>query len=134
MKTSDHAFAALRGLFNITVTPFRAVGSFDPQAFADTAERMIAFDYDGLLVGGTYGEFAVMTPEERAGLFRTTVDVVRDRVPVLLCAAHSDVRVVKELSALAARPLLRAARDVQDTGEASRQAPERSQACADCVN
>jgi hypothetical protein len=32
MKTSDHAFAALRGLFNITVTPFRADGSFDPQA------------------------------------------------------------------------------------------------------
>ena len=102
MKTSDHAFAALRGLFNITVTPFRADGSFDPQAFADTAERMIAFDYSGLLVGGTYGEFAVMTPEERARLFRTAVDVARDRVPVILCAAHSDVRVVKELSALAA--------------------------------
>jgi dihydrodipicolinate synthase/N-acetylneuraminate lyase len=47
MKTSDHAFAALRGLFNITVTPFCADGSFDPQAFADTAERMIAFDYSG---------------------------------------------------------------------------------------
>lgn len=59
----------VRGLFNITVTPFRADGSFDPQAFADTAERMIAFDYSGLLVCGTYGEFAVMTPEERAGLF-----------------------------------------------------------------
>ena len=102
MKTSDHAFAALRGLFNITVTPFRADGSFDPQAFADTAERMIAFDYSGLLVGGTYGEFAVMTPEERARLFRTAVDVARDRVPVILCAAHSDVRAVKELSAFAA--------------------------------
>ena len=43
-----------------------------------------------------------MTPDERAGLFRAAIDVVRDRVPVLLCAAHSDVRVVKELSALAA--------------------------------
>jgi dihydrodipicolinate synthase/N-acetylneuraminate lyase len=95
MNTSDQAFAALRGLFNIMVTPFDAGGSFDPGAFADTAERMIAFGYDGLLVGGTYGEFAVMTPEERAGLFRTAVDVVRDR-------AHSDVRVVKELTALAA--------------------------------
>jgi dihydrodipicolinate synthase/N-acetylneuraminate lyase len=102
MKTSDQAIAALRGLFNITVTPFHADGSFDPQAFADTAERMIAFGYDGLLIGGTYGEFAVMTPQERAGLFRTAVDIVADRVPVLLCAAHSDLRVVKELSALAA--------------------------------
>ena len=102
MKTSDQAIAALRGLFNITVTPFRADGSFDRQAFADTAERMIAFGYDGLLIGGTYGEFAVMTPQERTGLFRTAVDVVSDRVPLLLCAAHSDVRVVKELTALAA--------------------------------
>ena len=32
---------------------FSADGSFDPQAFADTAERMIAFGYDGLLIGGT---------------------------------------------------------------------------------
>jgi dihydrodipicolinate synthase/N-acetylneuraminate lyase len=110
---------------------------------------MIAFDYSGLLVGGTYGEFAVMTPEERARLFRTADDVARDRVPVILCAAHSDVRAVKELSAFAAalggidaavisegvlRPLLRAARDVHYTGEASGQAPERGQACADCVN
>jgi dihydrodipicolinate synthase/N-acetylneuraminate lyase len=102
MNTSDQAFAALRGLFNIMVTPFDAGGSFDPRAFADTAERMIALGYDGLLVGGTYGEFAVMTLEERAGLFRTAVDVVRHRVPVLLCAAHSDVRVVKELTGLAA--------------------------------
>jgi dihydrodipicolinate synthase/N-acetylneuraminate lyase len=101
MKTSDQAFAALRGLFNITVTPFHADGSFDPKALADTAERMIAFGYDGLLVGGTYGEFAVMTLEERAGLFRTAIDVVHRRVPALLCAAHSDVRVVKELTTLA---------------------------------
>src|SRR5581483_9891591 len=74
----------------------------DRSAFAAAAERMIAFGYDGLLIGGTYGEFAVMTAQERADLFRAAADVVGGRVPLLLCAAHSDVRVAKELSALAA--------------------------------
>jgi hypothetical protein len=94
MNTGDQAFAALRGLFNIMVTPFDAGGSFDPRAFADTAERMIALGYDGLLVGG------------RLRLF---------------CA--SDLQMP---GPLVVRPLLRMAPDMQDTGDARGQAPERA--------
>jgi dihydrodipicolinate synthase/N-acetylneuraminate lyase len=101
MKSRDEAFGALRGIFNITVTPFRSDGSLDREALGETIERMVSFGYDGLLIGGTYGEFATMAPEERARLFRESVALTRNRVPLLLCAADSDVRVVEELVALA---------------------------------
>jgi 4-hydroxy-tetrahydrodipicolinate synthase len=101
MRTREEAFAALQGLFNITTTPFSADGSLDAEALAESIERMIGFGYDGLLIGGTYGEFATMSAGERAGLFRLAIDVAGDRVPLLLCTAHADVRVVRELTELA---------------------------------
>jgi dihydrodipicolinate synthase/N-acetylneuraminate lyase len=42
-----------------------------------------------------------MSTGERADLFRRVMDVVGDRVPVMLCTAGSDVRVVRELTTLA---------------------------------
>jgi 4-hydroxy-tetrahydrodipicolinate synthase len=42
-----------------------------------------------------------MDTAERARLFHHAMEVIGDRVPVLLCTAHSDVRVVRELTALA---------------------------------
>lgn len=91
----------LSGLFNITVTPFAADGSVDAAAFAASIERVISTGYDGLLIGGTYGEFATMTLEERAALFRKAVEVAAGRVPLLLCTADSNPTVVRDLTALA---------------------------------
>lgn len=91
----------LNGLFNITVTPFASDGQVDNVAFAEIIERSIAQGYDGLLIGGTYGEFATMDASERANLFRRAKDVVAGRKPLLLCTADSDPRVVRELTQLA---------------------------------
>jgi 4-hydroxy-tetrahydrodipicolinate synthase len=66
-----------------------------------TIGRVLDLGYDGLLIGGTYGEFATMSAEERADLFRFVADEAGGRVPLLLCTAHSDVRVVNELTRLA---------------------------------
>ena len=101
MKDISECHARLRGLFNITVTPFKADGAFDDAALARNIERVIALGFDGILIGGTYGEFPAMSTEERADLFRRVMDIVGDRVPVMLCSAGSDVRVVRELTALA---------------------------------
>jgi dihydrodipicolinate synthase/N-acetylneuraminate lyase len=95
------AVARLSGVFNITTTPFDADGAIDAPAFAESVERMLAYGFDGLLIGGTYGEFPAMRAEERALLFRRAVDVAGGRVPVLLCAAGSDLRTVRELTVLA---------------------------------
>lgn len=99
--TREEADEALRGLYCIAVTPFAADGALDRQAFADVLERAISSGYDGILVGGTYGEFATMTVAERAELFRCATDVAAGRVPLMLCAASSDLRVVEELGTLA---------------------------------
>jgi dihydrodipicolinate synthase/N-acetylneuraminate lyase len=101
MKDVAECRARLHGLFNITVTPFKADGSFDYAALAENVERVIGLGFDGILIGGTYGEFPVMSPEERADLFRRVMDIVHDRVPVMLCSAGSDTRVVRELTRLA---------------------------------
>ena len=101
MKDTSECQARLRGLFNITVTPFEADGSFDYAGLARNVERVIGLGFDGILIGGTYGEFPAMSTDERAELFRRVMDIVGDRVPVMLCTAGSDVRVVRELTTLA---------------------------------
>lgn len=101
MKDIEECHAKLRGLFNITVTPFRADGAFDYAGLARNIERVIGLGFDGILIGGTYGEFPAMSTEERADLFRKVMGIVGSRVPVMLCTAGSDVRVVRELTALA---------------------------------
>lgn len=101
MKDRDEALARVRGIFNITVTPFTSDGTVDKAAMRATIGRVLDLGYDGLLIGGTYGEFATMSAEERADLFRFVADEAGGRVPLLLCTAHSDVRVVSELTRLA---------------------------------
>jgi dihydrodipicolinate synthase/N-acetylneuraminate lyase len=101
MKDIGECHVRLRGIFNITVTPFKADGAFDDAGLARNIERVIGLGFDGILIGGTYGEFPAMSTEERADLFRRVMDIVGDRVPVMLCTAGSDVRVVRELTALA---------------------------------
>ena len=102
VENRDSAKARLRGLFNISVTPFRADGMLDEAALAEHLERIIAAGYDGVLIGGTYGEFATMDTAERAALFGAAAGIVGSRIPMLLCAAGSDIRVVEELTGLAA--------------------------------
>lgn len=98
----DAAFNGLQGLFSITVTPFLKDGTLDRAALAALIERTIDAQYDGLLIGGTYGEFATMDLDERAALFRYVTEVVSGRIPLLLCSAGADPRGVTQLTAFAA--------------------------------
>jgi dihydrodipicolinate synthase/N-acetylneuraminate lyase len=101
VKDSNESRHRLRGIVNIVTTPFTKDGSVDHAGFARSVERIIALGFDGVLIGGTYGEFATMSADERAALFRRAMAVVGDRVPVLLCSAGSDQRAVRELTQLA---------------------------------
>jgi dihydrodipicolinate synthase/N-acetylneuraminate lyase len=101
MQGADEARERLSGLFNIVVTPFDRHGDLDAQALAENIERVIALGFDGCLIGGTYGEFPVMTAAERAELFRKGVEAVAGRVPVMLCSADADTRTARELTELA---------------------------------
>jgi 4-hydroxy-tetrahydrodipicolinate synthase len=98
MKDINECRERLRGIFNITVTPFTASGAIDFPALRENIERVIDLGYDGLLIGGTYGEFPVMTVEERRELFHEVMGCVDDRVAVMLCSASSDPRDARELT------------------------------------
>src|SRR5258708_14127611 len=93
MKDITECHARLRGLFNITITPFKADGAFDHAGLARNIERVIGLGFDGILIGGTYGEFPAMSAEELAGLFRRVMEFLGDRAPVPLGSADSHVRV-----------------------------------------
>ncbi len=101
MKDISETRARLKGIFNITVTPFGKDGAIDHAGLSRSIDRVIGLGFDGVLIGGTYGEFPAMSTEERADVFRHVMDVVGDRVPVMLCSAHSDVRIVRDLTKLA---------------------------------
>ena len=103
MTTANESRSRLKGIFNITVTPFSGDGSIDFSSLDQSIERIISMGFDGLLIGGTYGEFPTMSAEERAQLFRRVMEVVRDRVAVLLCSAHTDPRVAIDLTKLASQ-------------------------------
>jgi dihydrodipicolinate synthase/N-acetylneuraminate lyase len=99
--TASESQARLKGLFNITVTPFVPGGGIDFRGLAANIERLLGMGFNGFLIGGTYGEFATMSVEERLTLFRRVVEIVGNRAPVLFCSAHSDPRVALELTQLA---------------------------------
>ncbi len=101
MKCPEESLERIQGLFNIAITPFAEDGSIDFVALEANTERILEFGYDGLLVGGTYGEFATMDVDERVNIFRSVMSQVGNHLPVLLCTAHSDSRVVFELTRLA---------------------------------
>jgi dihydrodipicolinate synthase/N-acetylneuraminate lyase len=103
MTTASDAKNRLEGIFNITITPFAPSGEINYRGLAANIERLLGIGFDGLLIGGTYGEFPTMSVEERAELFKRVIEIVHDRVPVLLCSAHSDPRVAFDLTQLASK-------------------------------
>ncbi len=72
----------LRGSLVPLVTPFRG-GRIDESRFDDLLEWQIASGSHGVVIGGTTGEPAALSLEEREGLIARAVHVARKRVPVV---------------------------------------------------
>ena len=65
------------------VTPFRADGSVDYQAFRALASHLVENGSDGLVVTGTTGEAPTLSDDERFLLYEAAVDEVGDRATVI---------------------------------------------------
>lgn len=65
------------------VTPFKANGSVDYQAFRALAAHLVANGSDGLVVTGTTGESPTLSDDERFLLYEAAVDEVGDRATVV---------------------------------------------------
>ena len=65
------------------VTPFRADGSVDLDAFKRLCTHLVDTGSDGVVVAGTTGEAPTLAGEERLALFAAAVEAVGDRATVV---------------------------------------------------
>ena len=65
------------------VTPFRADGAVDLDAFKRLCSHLVDTGSDGVVVAGTTGEAPTLTDEERLSLFAAAVESVGDRATVV---------------------------------------------------
>ncbi len=83
------------GLFTALITPFEN-GRIDLDAFARLIEFQIKSGVDGVVVCGTTGESAVMTPREYETVVDACVKQVAGRVPVIVgTGGNNTVKVVE---------------------------------------
>ncbi len=66
------------------ITPFLEDGSIDFEGFDTLVNFQIENGTDALIVLGTTGEAATMTEEERLELVEYTIEIVEDRVPIIV--------------------------------------------------
>jgi 4-hydroxy-tetrahydrodipicolinate synthase len=73
----------LGAILTAMVTPFKADGSIDLDAFRSLARHLVENGSDGLVVTGTTGESPTLSDGEKETLWRTAVEEVGDRATVV---------------------------------------------------
>ena len=83
------------------VTPFTANKSIDETALARVIEFVLDGGVEYIVTLGTTGETPTLSREEKIRIARFTVEVVNNRVPVVIGAGGSDTReVIREIEKL----------------------------------
>ena len=70
-------------LLTAVVTPFRADGSLDLDAFRSLCGHLVENGSDGLVVTGTTGEAPTLTDDERLALYETALETISGRGTVV---------------------------------------------------
>jgi 4-hydroxy-tetrahydrodipicolinate synthase len=73
----------LGSVITAMVTPFRADGAVDVDAFRELATFLVENGSDGVVVCGTTGESPTLSDEEKLSLFSAAVETVGDRGSVI---------------------------------------------------
>lgn len=82
-------FDYLRGVYNITPTPFHPDGSVDAASLGSLMGFLIDRGVDGLTVLGVLGEVDKVSDTERAQIVSTVVEAAAGRVPVCVGCTHA---------------------------------------------
>lgn len=80
------------------VTPFHEDGSVNYPALEKLLEYQIAHSTDAIVICGTTGESATLTPKEHSEVIKFTVDVVNHRIPVIAGTGSNETAYALELS------------------------------------
>src|SRR4051812_5130854 len=90
---------SFHGVLPALITPFTAGGdTIDTQSLSATVERLFRGGVNGLVPGGSTGEFTTLTNAERRQLIETTVEAAAGRVPVVAGTGALSTRETVELS------------------------------------
>ncbi|MFV0434924.1 MAG: aldehyde dehydrogenase family protein [Leucobacter sp.] len=83
---------SLSGVLTALVTPFDRDENIDAEALRRVVDRSIEAGVDGVVAGGSTGDFATLTPSERRFLVDTVVEHTAGRVPVIAQTGAMTVR------------------------------------------
>lgn len=84
MKPASHPHRLLSGVVPPIVTPFTDDYAVDHASLRALCQHLIDAGVDGLYLGGTTGEFVLLTERERREVAETVVDAAAGRVPVFV--------------------------------------------------
>jgi len=73
-----------RGTATALITPFTGKGDIDNLAFCNLIDHQIAAGSSALVVLGTTGENATITPKERSNLVALSIEHIAGRVPLII--------------------------------------------------
>ena len=103
----------IKGSIVAIVTPMFEDGSLDKDGLRTLIDWHVDEGTDGIVIVGTTGESATVTPEEHVELIKLTVDHVAGRIPVIAgsggnstAEAISLTRAAKEVGAEASRQVV----------------------------
>lgn len=83
MTTQNTGATSLSGVLTALSTPFDAEENIDVQLLKAVVDRSVDHGVDGVVAGGSTGEFASLTSEERRQLVDTITEHTAGRVPVI---------------------------------------------------
>ncbi|MHB1629389.1 MAG: dihydrodipicolinate synthase family protein [Bacilli bacterium] len=82
----------LKGVIATTITPFQANEEVDEKAFVKEVHHLLNSGVDGLSVGGSTGEGAVLSDEEAVRLCELAVREVNGKIPVVAGVIRNSTR------------------------------------------
>ncbi|MCB0764235.1 MAG: 4-hydroxy-tetrahydrodipicolinate synthase [Flavobacteriales bacterium] len=89
-----------RGLGVALVTPFRSNGQIDYAALERLIEHQVTGGVDYVVCMGTTGESVTLTKAEKVQLLATTIELVRNRLPIVLgVGGNNTAEVIEQLRA-----------------------------------
>lgn len=95
--------APLHGYIMPLLTPFNADGSVDERGMRTNISYLIGEGIHGITLTGSFGEFPLLTEQERIRLYEVAAEEAAGRCAVIAGTAHARTEVVIELGDAAAR-------------------------------
>jgi len=103
-------FSYLKGVYNITPTPFQSDGSLDEASLATLTEFTVNAGVDGMTILGVLGETGKVSDAERERIISVVIEAAAGRIPICVGSSHAAtdccVAYSKQAQALGAKALM----------------------------